>query len=103
MRRPVVVGVALGLVAVVVAWWLLFFSPKGDELNDTKDEVATAERTEQQLRADLARLQELDAERPAQEAKLAQFAALVPPPPTSPASSCRPTRSRRRRGSTGCR
>lgn len=79
-RRVAVIVVGV-VVVVLAAWLLVYFRPKGEELDDLRQQVAEAQREEQSLRATLRRLDAIDADRPALEAELRRLIAGVPPDP----------------------
>lgn len=79
--RTVVVAAAATIVVIVAAWFFLVFGPKGDEIAEVEEQLEQARTEEQNLRATLERLRELDENRPALEAELRQLEAAVPPRP----------------------
>ncbi len=81
MKRNVIIAIVAGALAVILVWFFLFYKPKSNEVSKTNDEVATAERQQQDLEATLARLQELDANRPQQQADLDKLNAAIPATP----------------------
>ncbi|MGZ8763215.1 MAG: type 4a pilus biogenesis protein PilO [Acidimicrobiia bacterium] len=81
MKRNTILAVGAGALVVILIWFFAFYKPKGDEVSKTNDEVATAERQQQDLEATLARLQALDKERPQQQATLDKLNAAIPATP----------------------
>lgn len=81
MKRNVIIAIVAGALAVTLVWFFLFYKPKSNEVSKKNDEVATAERQQQDLEATLARLQELDANRPQQQADLDKLNAAIPATP----------------------
>lgn len=79
-RRTMVFG-ALIAVVIVALWWVLVYSPRGDDLDVARDDVAAAERDQQGLRAQLAQLEDIAANGPAIDAELARLTDLVPSSP----------------------
>lgn len=79
--RTVLYATLGAVVLVVVAWMFLVYRPRGDEIAGIEEEIAQAEDLESSLQAQVARLQELDEERPSVEAELRQLTAAVPPDP----------------------
>lgn len=72
----------LGAIVLVVAAWMFFiYRPRGDEIAGLEEQITQAEDLESSLQAQVARLQELDEERPSVEAELRQLTAAVPPDP----------------------
>lgn len=72
---------ALAAVMAVVLWYVMLFGPQRAERRRVAEQVAAAERQEQELRSTLGRLRRLAAERGAQEAQLERLRRLVPPQP----------------------
>ncbi|MGZ8765460.1 MAG: type 4a pilus biogenesis protein PilO [Acidimicrobiia bacterium] len=81
MKRNTILAVVAGALVVILIWFFAFYKPKGDEVSKTNDEVATAERQQQDLDATLAQLQALDKERPQQQATLDKLNAAIPATP----------------------
>lgn len=79
--RTVLYAIVGAAVLIVVAWMFLIYRPRGDEIAGIEEEIAQAEDLESSLQAQVARLQELDEERPSVEAELRQLTAAVPPEP----------------------
>ena len=73
--RTILIGVAMGFV-VLLAWFFLFWSPAGKDLNKAKTDRAAAIQHRDELQGRLARLKKLDPEKI--QAARDQFAALVP-------------------------
>lgn len=75
------IGGALAMVVVLLAWFMFVLKPKSAELssaqNKTQEEVAK----ESGLQSTLARLKALDAQRPAREAEMQRLAVAVPEQP----------------------
>jgi Tfp pilus assembly protein PilO len=78
--RVAVVGLLLTVVIVMI-WNLLIFAPKGRDLSDAKKEVQAAQAVEPQLRAALARLEEISKNGPEIAAQLDRLSAAVPTSP----------------------
>jgi Tfp pilus assembly protein PilO len=81
MRRSVLFGIIGGAILLVIVWYFLLFAPTSSDLNDTRDEVAAAERQKQELENSIRRLKELSANQTQQEADLRTLNALIPPTP----------------------
>lgn len=81
MNRRAVALFAVAAVAIVALWWVLVYSPRGDQLDDAKVELETAEREQQALRAQLAQLEDINENLPEIDADLARLSGLVPPTP----------------------
>lgn len=81
MNRRAVALFAVAAVAIVALWWVLVYSPRGDELDDAKVELQTAEGEQQALQAQLARLEAINDNLPEIDADLARLSGLVPPTP----------------------
>lgn len=81
MRRGWIIGIAAGAVVLVLLWYIALFSPASSDLNDTKDKVAAEQRNQQELKNDVARLKELSANAPQQQADLRALQAAIPQNP----------------------
>jgi type IV pilus assembly protein PilO len=81
VKRNVIIGIVAGVLVVILIWFFAFYKPKSSEVSKTNDEVATAERQQQDLDATLARLRALDKERPQQQATLDKLNAAIPATP----------------------
>lgn len=79
-RTKLLIGVGV-LVAVVVAWFFLYYSPKGDDLSALDGELDEAVAEESELETQLELLERLEAEAPAREAALRRLNAAVPVQP----------------------
>lgn len=79
--RTVLYGTLAAVVVIVAAWMFLVYRPRGDEIADLEEQITQAEDLESSLQAQVARLQQLDEERPSVEAELRQLTAAVPPDP----------------------
>jgi Tfp pilus assembly protein PilO len=81
VRRSALFAIIGGAIVLVLLWYFLFFAPTSSDLNDTRDEVATAERQQQELENSIRRLKELSANQTQQEADLRTLRAAIPPTP----------------------
>jgi Tfp pilus assembly protein PilO len=81
VKRNTIIAIVAGALAVILIWFFAFYKPKSSEVSKTNEEVATAERQQQDLEATLARLQALDKERPQQQATLDKLNAAIPATP----------------------
>ncbi len=72
---------AVVVVAVVLGWFFLFFSPAGDKLDDLDTDLSEAQSEEAALTSQLDSLRRLEAEAPAREAALRRLNAAVPEQP----------------------
>ena len=81
MKRNVLIGGAVGLVILVMAWYFIVYSPVGDDLSTTQASVSTEEGKAQSLRADLARLNAQQKSATEQEALLRKFDQAIPKQP----------------------
>ncbi|HEX5616481.1 MAG TPA: type 4a pilus biogenesis protein PilO [Acidimicrobiia bacterium] len=79
MNRRGVALFAVAAVAIVALWWTLVYSPRGDQLDDAKVELETAQGEQQALQAQLARLEDINENLPEIDADLAKLSGLVPP------------------------
>lgn len=79
-RAKILIAAGIG-VAVVVAWFFLYYSPKGDDLSAIDEDLDQAMVEESELETQLALLQRLEEEAPAREAALRRLNAAVPVQP----------------------
>ena len=68
----------LGILVVLAAFFFLFIRPRQQELTRVNDEIEAEEARTVQLRTELARLQELQANAPELEAELSKIRGFVP-------------------------
>lgn len=81
MSRRAILGFVGGTVAVLILWWVLIYSPKTSATSTARSEAAAAERRGLDLEATVARLKELNRNRPELEASLRTLNAAVPATP----------------------
>lgn len=81
MRRTVLVGMAAGVVVLLLVWYFALFSPLAKDLGDTHKKLTAGRQTRQDLRATVARLEELSANAPKQQALLRALNGAVPETP----------------------
>ncbi len=81
MTRRVILGGVAAAVVLVVAWFLLLWSPQAQKVSDAEDRRATAEQGNQELELRLARLQSLEERRPGLEAEADALDSAVPGDP----------------------
>ena len=81
MSRRAVLGICGGVLAVLLLWWFLIYSPKQSADSAASSEAVAAERRSLDLEATVARLQELNRNRPELEASLRTLNAAVPATP----------------------
>ncbi|MEI8336175.1 MAG: type 4a pilus biogenesis protein PilO [Actinomycetes bacterium] len=81
MSRRAILGFVGGTVAVLVLWWVLIYSPKTSATSTARSEASSAERRSLDLEATVARLKELNRNRPELEASLRTLNAAVPATP----------------------
>ena len=81
MSRRAILGLVGGAVAVLLLWWVFLYSPKQSATSTARSEAAAAERRSLDLEATLARLKELNRNRPELEASLRTLNAAVPATP----------------------
>ena len=68
----------LGVVVALVAFFFLFIRPRQQDLSAVRENIVTEEARTTQLQAELARLQDLQANAPELEAELSKIRAFVP-------------------------
>ncbi len=68
----------LGVFIVLLAFFFLFIRPRQQELARVEEEIVTQQARTQQLRSELARLQDLQANAPELQAELATIRGFVP-------------------------
>lgn len=78
MKRNVVVIAGAAFLAVVLAWFFLFYSPLGDDLKNAQDSVSVEERKTQDLETTLARLTATAKNATQQQAQLRKFDQAIP-------------------------
>ncbi len=78
MKRNAVIGLVAGALVIILAWYLVIYSPKNDELSKAEAQLTTEQKTTQDLEAELARLQEQQKNATEQAAELDKFDAAIP-------------------------
>jgi Tfp pilus assembly protein PilO len=81
MKRNVLIGAAAGLVAIILLWFFVLYSPLGDDLKAAQDQVSTEQKKTQDLQATLARLESQKKNAPQQQALLNRLDKAVPKTP----------------------
>ena len=81
MKRNALIVIAATLLMVIVAWFFLIYSPKGDDLKTAQTAVATEEAKTQDLQNTLSRLQAQAKNASAQQALLRRFDQAIPKTP----------------------
>lgn len=81
MKRSVVLGIAAGLVVIVVAWFFLIYSPKSKDLTKASNVLDAAQKQHDSLETQLAQLKHIAANQPAEAAKLASLSTAIPQTP----------------------
>jgi len=81
VRNRVAALIAAVLLGVVALWWVFLYSPRGAALSDVRDDVASADHERIGLDSTLARLEEIDANGPATDARLASLSEALPTNP----------------------
>ena len=81
MNRRVVLAVVGGALAIIALWWFAIYSPKRSATASAKSERAAAEARGRDLEVTVARLKELDRNRPQTEADLRALNAAIPATP----------------------
>ena len=81
MKRGVLIGAIAGGVLLILVWYFVLFAPTSSDLNDTRDQVASAESQKQELENTIAHLKELSANAAQQQASLRRLRAAIPPTP----------------------
>ncbi|MFP4311941.1 MAG: hypothetical protein ACLFS9_08185 [Nitriliruptoraceae bacterium] len=78
MKRPILflIGAALGL--IVALWFVLYLQPAREEVTDLETQRETVEATQQQLRTEIARLEQVRDDAPEQDATLGRREVLIP-------------------------
>jgi len=80
MRRVVAIAVGAA-VAVLLAWYLLLWSPANKSVKNAKARTTSAQLQVTQLQADITRLEEAQRNQPAAQAKLEVLRAAIPDDP----------------------
>jgi Tfp pilus assembly protein PilO len=81
MRRSWIIGIVAGAVVLVLLWYLVLFSPTSSDASAAKSKVAEEQRNQQELKNEIARLKELSANAPQQQADLRALQAAIPQNP----------------------
>lgn len=81
MKRNVLIGIVAATLAVIIAWYFVIYSPKADELDSVKGDVAAETKTTQELEAKLNDLTDLKKNAAKQEADLNKLDAAIPEQP----------------------
>ncbi|MDQ3680733.1 MAG: type 4a pilus biogenesis protein PilO [Actinomycetota bacterium] len=79
-RRALAIGAAAA-VAVVVLWYLVFWSPRNKALDQAKKRREAAQQQESQLRTEIARLRGAQSQEPAKRARLEALRTAIPDDP----------------------
>lgn len=79
-RRALIVGAAAAL-ALVVLWYLVFWSPRNKALDQAKQRRQMAEQQAAQLRTEIARLRGAQNQEPAKRARLESLRTAIPDEP----------------------
>ena len=81
MNRRVLLAVIGGTLAIILLWWFAIYSPKRSATASAKSEREAAEARGRDLEVTVARLKELDRNRPQTEADLRALNAAIPATP----------------------
>lgn len=81
MSRRATIILCVAGIAMVVVWWLFVYSPMGDDISETNDAIDKAELEQDALEAELASLEEIEANGPEIDAELARLTAAIPTNP----------------------
>ncbi len=81
MKRNALIVMAAALVVIILAWFFLIYSPKGDDLKTAQTAVTTEEAKTQDLQNTLSRLQAQAKSAPQQQALLRKFDQAIPKTP----------------------
>lgn len=78
INRNVVVGAAVAVVAIVLIWWFLLWSPRNKDYNTANAIAQAADAQVEQLQAQVSRLESIKAQIPQFQAELAKLQVAVP-------------------------
>lgn len=81
MNRRTLLAVVGGTLAIILVWWFAIYSPKRSATSSAKSERVAAEARGRDLEVTVARLKELDRNRPQTEADLRALNAAIPATP----------------------
>ena len=81
MKRNVLIIAGAAFLAVVLAWFFLFYSPLGDDLKSAQDSVSLEEGKTQDLQTTLTRLTATAKNATQQQAQLRKFDQAIPQKP----------------------
>lgn len=79
-RRTLLIGVGAAL-AVLIIWYLLLWSPRSKAIDSAKERRAAADQQAQELRAELAQLQQAKANEAATRARIEELRQAIPEEP----------------------
>ncbi len=81
MKRTTLIAFIAGGIVIVLLWYFLLFAPTSKKLNDTRDDVSSAESQKQELQNTIRRLKALSRNATQQAASLRTLRAAIPPNP----------------------
>jgi Tfp pilus assembly protein PilO len=81
VKRTTLIAFIAGGIVIILLWYFLLFSPTSKDLNDTRDEVSSAESQKQELQNTIRRLKALSRNATQQAATLRTLHAAIPPTP----------------------
>ena len=81
MKRNAVIGMAAVLLAVIVAWYFVIYSPKSDDLDQAKTATQTEQKKTSDLQFELSRLQSQAKNASQQQALLGRLDQAIPEQP----------------------
>jgi Tfp pilus assembly protein PilO len=81
VKRTTLIAFVAGGIVIVLLWYFLLFSPTSKDLNDTRNEVSTAQSQKEELQNTIRRLKALSRNATQQAATLRTLRAGIPPNP----------------------
>jgi hypothetical protein len=78
MSRTTTILAALGVVAVLAAWYLLLWTPRVEALETVQADIVSAQQSQATAQARISQLQQVREQAPQLQAELAAAAALLP-------------------------
>jgi Tfp pilus assembly protein PilO len=79
MRRPLVLGTAVGIVAALLVWYFAAFSPQSHQVQALHDQVSSLQAKQSSLEERLAALKRAQQQQPQRQQVLSSLTQAIPP------------------------
>lgn len=86
MTRNVAILAVLGVIVLLLGWWFLLYSPKGEEIAEVEEQIESVQAQQAQARIRIEELKTLRQRAPEIEALIAAGNAIIPPDPALPSA-----------------